>query len=126
MPLNSTFLCFTTYFQQITLPSLFFSTTTSIYDIYIYCTHARARHAWRDWDYNLLLTSTIPLKLSEHSQLFPLKICKSANFVVPLHPHSVKSTPLALKAHRGICFREASEILAQTRCCDLQYRLFRI
>jgi hypothetical protein len=23
-------------------------------------------------------------------------------------------------------FREASEILAQTRCCDLQYRLFRI
>ena len=24
----------------------------------------------------------------------------------------------------AFCFREASEILAQTRCCDLQYRLF--
>ncbi len=36
----------------------------------------------------------------------------------------LREPPLALKVHRGICFREASEILAQTRCCDLQYRLF--
>ena len=41
MPQNSTFLCFTTYFQQITLPSLFFSTPTSIYYIYIVRTRAR-------------------------------------------------------------------------------------
>ena len=38
----------------------------------------------------------------------------------------LREPPLALKVHRGIYFREASEILAQTRCCDLQYRLFRI
>ena len=52
--------------------------------------------------------------------------CVCAFFVVPLQPHSVKSAPLAYEARRGICFREASENLAQTRCCDLQCRLYRI
>ena len=27
-------------------------------------------------------------------KLFPLKICTSANFVVPLHPHSVVGKPV--------------------------------